>query len=354
MKVLSNAVGWLILTLLAVSVLVFLASMLITAIRCYRNKQDTAKPVMYLVAFGGIFVLVLISLGLLVSAQLNSIEGGNVDAGTFISLISLSLSLAAIIPFFVTKALTERDIETKVDRALRRKEREIDNRVNDKVTVAESRLHTSDADISRMVAYLLVNETPDYYWSLSWLARAVKARKSTDGDDSVNRLFRIHTTRLVVRNLCKIKAWKWRQFSEYEAQFECNYTGAIKSEHGTLARLLVDYMFLVDEMTEGGIFCSISEDNNDDRYNPEDLKTVMLCMCSKIIAYLAPEDESLDNLASGLVCRKFRYDRDIMTDEIKDRLIKIKRTDLDGVANAWKRLNDSMKCLPVSVQNDVK
>ena len=86
--------------------------------------------------------------------------------GSFFALISLCLSLSALVPFFVTKALTERDVEKKVDAVLRDREKQIMKLVNS----AESRLHTSDADISRMVGYLLVRDVPDYFWSLSWMA----------------------------------------------------------------------------------------------------------------------------------------------------------------------------------------
>ena len=63
-----------------------------------------------------------------------------------------------------------------------------------------------------MIGYLLMtNERPDYFWSMSWIARAVKARMiaaeenyQKTGRHEVSELFMSHCVRFIVYDIVNI------------------------------------------------------------------------------------------------------------------------------------------------------
>jgi len=323
MEKIYSIIGWGIVSLLCISLLVLVIAIILSFINNIR-KDNPQKSTIYLVVFGGIFVFVLFSLGMLVIAQYRTLGEGHIsaDAGTFLALISLSLSLAAIVPFFVTKALTEKEVDRKVDVVLKDREKQIMKMVR----LAESRLHTSDADISRMIGYLLVNDKHDYFWSLSWLARSIKSRKSADEDSygevdrSASSLFIKQELRMIAANIVKIYAdvpeeGFGKLFEDYDSSFEVRYTGKVKCPQGTLARVLRDYVYLIDDMQGGGdLFKRI-----DDKSECSALVQLLENLCVEILKYLVGDGKqmTLQKLSDKMVCRSFKKDADVsLTDKL--------------------------------------
>lgn len=322
MEKIYSIIGWGIVSLLCISLLVLVIAIILSFINNIR-KDNPQKSTIYLVVFGGIFVFVLFSLGMLVIAQYRTLGEGHIsaDAGTFLALISLSLSLAAIVPFFVTKALTEKEVDRKVDVVLKDREKQIMKMVR----LAESRLHTSDADISRMIGYLLVNDKHDYFWSLSWLARSIKSRKSADEDSygevdrSASSLFIKQELRMIAANIVKIyadvpKEGFGKLFEYYDSSFEARYTGESRCPQGTLARVLRDYVYLIDDMQEGGdLFERIN-----DKSECSALVSLLENLCVEILKYLVGgEQKNLQKLSDKMVCRSFKKDADVsLTDKL--------------------------------------
>ena len=323
MEKIYSIIGWGIVSLLCISLLVLVIAIILSFINNIR-KDNPQKSTIYLVVFGGIFVFVLFSLGMLVIAQYRTLGEGHIsaDAGTFLALISLSLSLAAIVPFFVTKALTEKEVDRKVDVVLKDREKQIMKMVR----LAESRLHTSDADISRMIGYLLVNDKPDYFWSLSWLARSIKSRKSADEDSygevdrSASSLFIKQELRMIAANIVKIyadvpKEGFGKLFEDYDSDFEARYTGESRCPQGTLARVLRDYVYLIDDMQGGGdLFKRI-----DDKSECSALVRLLENLCVEILKYLVGDGKqmTLQKLSDKMVCRSFKKDADVsLTDKL--------------------------------------
>ena len=318
MEKIYSIIGWGIVSLLCISLLVLVIAIILSFINNIR-KDNPQKSTIYLVVFGGIFVFVLFSLGMLVIAQYRTLGEGHIsaDAGTFLALISLSLSLAAIVPFFVTKALTEKEVDRKVDVVLKDREKQIMKMVR----LAESRLHTSDADISRMIGYLLVNDKHDYFWSLSWLARSIKSRKSADEDSygevdrSASSLFIKQELRMIAANIVKIyadaaaKEGFDKLFDYYDKSFEVRYTGESRCPQGTLARVLRDYVYLIDDMQEGGdLFERIN-----DKSECSALVQLLENLCVEILKYLMGDGTqmTLQKLSDKMVCRSFKKDADV-------------------------------------------
>lgn len=333
MENIQTLIGWGIVGFLAFAIAVLLITIVFTLIRCI-FKRESLKPTIYLVLFAGIFVFVLFSLGMLVLAQYRTLKGeaGTDSMGSFFALISLCLSLSAIVPFFVSKALTERDVEKKVDNVLNDREKQIMKIVSS----AESRLHTSDADISRMVGYLLAKDKPDYFWSLSWLARSIKSRMSANEgaysavDNKVSKLFVVQEMRMIAANLVKIyeshdesKGFE-DAFTEYEGNLESRYTGEIRSAQGTLARVLRDYMYLLEDMTPG--------DELDVVPFTGSVSILVEDLCAKIRDYLvAVKGGTQDKLASEMVCRSFKKDSGVSVEKNIDRLKSLNKKETDKV-----------------------
>ena len=325
MESIQTIIGWGVVGFLAVALAILLVAIVCSAIRCFR-KGESQKPTIYLTLFAGIFVFVLFSLGMLVLAQFNTLESGGSadDMGSFFALISLCLSLSALVPFFVTKALTERDVEKKVDAVLRDREKQIMKLVNS----AESRLHTSDADISRMVGYLLVRDVPDYFWSLSWLARSIKSRQSADEgfysavDRAASNLFVKQEMRMIAANLVKIYSeysGDWMAgFDSYEKSQESRYTGEAKSAQGTLARVLRDYMYLLDDIMAGGeLYMMMGKDGE----VCKSMGVLIRELCRKILEYLLNNgNKRVEVLAEEMLCRSFKKDSEFSSEKNLEKL----------------------------------
>lgn len=300
----ENFVRIIIMTLLSACVLTLIISLISITIT-YRKKAGSnyslEHSLIYLAIFGSIFVFVLISLGLLVLNQLKAIEAGNqIQTETFISLITICLSFSALVPFFVTKALTSNEVERKVEEVVQTKAREIRETIHRESRHAVSRLNSSDADLSRMIGYLLMtNRTPDYFWSISWLGRAVKARMiateelfNQTGRREISNLFMSHCIRFIICDLVKIYDLSKDNIQDYiktyMETFEHSYTGDDTDFtcKCTIARVLSDYSDIFSEITPNTIF-GIRQNQLGDSIIIEDIRKAIAWLCYNINLYIA-------------------------------------------------------------------
>jgi hypothetical protein len=300
----ENFVRIIIMILLSACVLTLIISLISITIT-YRKKAGSnyslEHSLIYLAIFGSIFVFVLISLGLLVLNQLKAIEAGNqIQTETFISLITICLSFSALVPFFVTKALTSNEVERKVEEVVQTKAREIRETIHRESRHAVSRLNSSDADLSRMIGYLLMtNRTPDYFWSISWLGRAVKARMiaaeelfNQTGRREISNLFMSHCIRFIICDLVKIYDLSKDNIQDYiktyMETFEHSYTGDDTDFtcKCTIARVLSDYSDIFSEITPNTIF-GIRQNQLGDSIIIEDIRKAIAWLCYNINLYIA-------------------------------------------------------------------
>lgn len=314
----ENFVRVIILVLLTASVLTLIATLLSIAISNIRKKKvesHNQHSLVYLAVFGAIFLFVLISLGLLVLNQLKAVEtSGSMATESFISLITICISFATLVPFFVTKALTNSEVERKVQDVVDDNVKRIRASIDKESRYAVSRLNTSDADISRMVGYLLMtNARPDYFWSLSWLARAVKARMIASeetyqktGRHEVSGLFMSHCVRFIVFNLVNIYDLSKQKegaakgyLDKYMTDFETSYTGTEcpdLTRQCTLARLLRDYVALLEDIRPRVIF-NVKDTELGSSIQPADIKDAIIWLCLEIRDYLAAKEIHVDDVA---------------------------------------------------------
>lgn len=319
-----------IIALLSAAVLTLILSLISITIT-YRKKAGTnyslEHSLIYLAIFGSIFIFVLISLGLLVLNQLKAIEANNqIQTETFISLITICLSFSALVPFFVTKALTSNEVERKVEEVVQTKARDIRETIQKESRSAVSRLNSSDADISRMIGYLLMtNRTPDYFWSISWLGRAVKARMiaaeelfQQTGRKEISNLFMSHCIRFIICDLVKIydesKGDIQGYIKNYMLTFERSYTGDDTdfSCKCTIARVLSDYSEIYSEITPNNIF-GIRQSQLGDSIIIDDVRKALAWLCYNINLYIANNQMDFDMEAFSVLAydhRKSNSERD--------------------------------------------
>lgn len=241
------------------------------------RKNNENYRLVYVAGIGGIFALLIVSLSVLVFNGGNAIKG-NAEVGTYVSIITLCLSLSAIIPFFVTKALTEMDISKMIDKEIKPKIKEtyesLDNavvQVDKAVVQAEGKISFYDSDLSRMISFLMIQKTPDPIWSLSWACRALKSMINAKGKNAVlekrsyNSLYIAQCLSIIAANLETLKNQKSIQkyFADYDTRFENFYTMGLagtddvlttreKIENKkTLVRLLRDMISLYGLLGKG-------------------------------------------------------------------------------------------------------
>ena len=306
-----------ILTLLVVSVITLVVTLISIAVS--KMKSDSLETthqhsLIYLAVFGAIFIFVLISLGLLVLNQLKAVESdGAVATESFISLITICISFATLVPFFVTKALTNSELERKVQSVVDDNVKRVRQAIDKESRYAVSRLNTSDADISRMIGYLLMtNERPDYFWSMSWIARAVKARMiaaeenyQKTGRHEVSELFMSHCVRFIVYDIVNIYRSSCaaggigKYIDSYMAETERAYTGSDNPEltrQCTVARLLRDYVALQDDISPRRIF-NIDESRLGSPIKVVDIIAAIDWVCVEISNYLESHSITIDDVA---------------------------------------------------------
>ena len=93
---------------------------------CLRKERKTGNAQELLVCLlGAMFLLIVLSLIFLLHNQVFLSKVSNGESSTWITLITLTLSMAAIIPFAVTKALTEKEIDSMVNSAIGQKQKKI-------------------------------------------------------------------------------------------------------------------------------------------------------------------------------------------------------------------------------------
>lgn len=327
----ENFVRIIIVALLSAAVLTLIISLISITIT-YRRKAGSnyslEHSLIYLAIFGSIFVFVLISLGLLVLNQLKAIEANNlIQTETFISLITICLSFSALVPFFVTKALTSNEVERKVEEVVQTKARDIRETIQKESRNAVSRLNSSDADISRMVGYLLMtNRTPDYFWSFSWLGRAIKARIiaaeelfTQTGKREISDLFMSHCIRFIICDLVKIydqsKGDIQNYIKNYMETFEKAYTGDDTDFtcKCTIARVLRDYSEIFNEITPHSIF-GIRQSQLGNSIIIDDVRKAIAWLCYNINLYIANNQMNFDMEAFSVLAydhKKSDLEKDI-------------------------------------------
>ncbi len=220
------------------------------------NRRASEHGIVYLASFGAIFIFLILSMALGLAGAINNINSGSeagtamngIDAGTFISLITLCLSFATLVPFFVTKALTRSEIDKKVDAALREKLDEVHGEIDRQVEEAIVKSRTIDSDIARMIGFMLINNpAPDNLWSLSWLSRSIKSRMLAQkhnkmGLRRISATFLSHCQAFVRYNLLVIhgdvttrfKGSYADYFDDYVARFETFYHSADKPDNALM------------------------------------------------------------------------------------------------------------------------
>lgn len=272
------------------------------------HKYEKSNNYYLIPLLGAMMVLVILSLCVLLFRGV-----GNSDTsyqGTFLSLITLTLTLASIIPFIVTKALTEREVNSLVSNAVLEKQKTIFEQVDRYVDKAMARIHMSDSDDSRLIGYLLMTKSkPDYVWSLSWLMRALifyktfRLEQQKLGQDRELDYFYITQCFTFIRyDLLKILHFSKEKFDlssflkKYDKVNEKTYTANIRSNNYTSTICRVQNHIL-------GIHESIQ--NNEYKFDKMDFRL----LCDDLLLLLGWLIVQIDNYLNNCFTEDFKYSK---------------------------------------------
>lgn len=251
---------------MVIIVFTFLLVALISVVIQFFKKKDKyvhGPRLIYVCGVGGLFALLIAALAILLEGSFNDELAKGVD----VSMITLCISVSAIIPFLVTKALTEMEVTKKVNENIDDKLKETRKRLEQAANAAEGKISIYDSDLSRMISFLMIQKTPDRIWSMSWACRSLKSMinakrvNSETCERAYNDLYVAQCISFIsstLEELCcidDIDAF----FTKYDATFESFYTMGLKtsgtgsvqgkiSENDTLLRLFRDMLTLYGQL----------------------------------------------------------------------------------------------------------
>ena len=260
-----NTMGWS--TVAVIFVVIIAIIILITKFVRSRGEETTW---LFGSLLSAVFLLLIISLVCIITAVVLPSADARISSDIVnVSFITLMISLAAIIPYLMANALTDKQIGNLVDKNVLPLKRKVQQTFDEELAHARVELWQSDSDDARMIGLLLLNsKNPDYLWSLSWLYRAIKSRvnhfsKNPNSQRHLSGLFVKQCMSFIRYDLCKIyqnaddrKKNNGSYFKEYEESFEKSYIGEGFAESElsystTLCRVLRDsvdfYYYLSDK-----------------------------------------------------------------------------------------------------------
>lgn len=258
---------------MVIIVFTFLLVALISVVIQFFKKKDRylhGPRLIYVCGVGGLFALLIAALSILLEGSFN----GELAKGVDVSMVTLCISVSAIIPFLVTKALTEMEVTKKVNENIDDKIKETRERLEQAASAAEGKISIYDSDLSRMISFLMIQKTPDRIWSMSWACRSLKSMinaklvNSETCDREYNDLYVAQCISFItssLEELCCIDNIE-EFFKKYDDTFESFYTMGLKtgdttpktgdttpvkgkiSENDTLLRLFRDMLTLYGQL----------------------------------------------------------------------------------------------------------
>lgn len=158
--------------IMAIAVMVvYLAGVIYWAVKAIKAGKVETEAVLPLF-LGAFFVLLVVSLCILLKSAGSDSPTANVSVT--ISLISLTITLAAVVPYLVTRALTEKNVNDMVTRSIETHIKPVRDQFDVEVKRVKKTNVMVDSDLSRMIGYLLcTSENPNYIWSASWTMRSL-------------------------------------------------------------------------------------------------------------------------------------------------------------------------------------
>lgn len=228
-----------------------------SVVKKYRQSTTTPFAITLIVC---LMVLVITSSVIIVLALLGRTDIKAQDAIS-IGVITLNIALAGLIPYLVTKSMSEKDINSRIEDGfitLKKDFNNVEGELSQYINNIKAQNLLSDAHDARMIAYLmLTSKRPDYMWSLSWVMRGLISQYGEDEEAGkhtysreeirnphiVHCLSIMHFDLLCLYRLMKDDPTAWlKRYDELYEKSYINSMGSLESQT-TCCRVLRDLVY---------------------------------------------------------------------------------------------------------------